>query len=391
MILPLLLFLGFFLPVTICRGIDEGSTNETNTQEQFHSGVESCYTGWKKKYLKPSVTVPGDFKIAFNRSGTTVSEAMGYGMLITVMMADVDPQARQTFDGLDRFRKRFPSEINPALMAWKIPNSEVSIKNDSATDGDMDMALALLMAHRTWGDVHYLNEAKILIQALAAALIRPDETLRLGDWDTEASATEMIRTSDLMPTHFRIFAQVTGDPRWAKVESRGYAILHELQERFAPKTGLVPDFAVLKKSEWQPAPPKALEGPYDGDYSYNACRVPWRIGWSAVALRDERAGAFLKPFMAWAKSSIGSPEDFKAGYHLDGKMLKGADFDSPCFITPTGVAAMATGDAAWRNGVMSYGLKAHEGYYEDSVNLLCLLVMTGKDRLSVKSEKKLTW
>ena len=28
--------------------------------------------------------------------------------------------------------------------------------------------------------------------------------------------------------------------------------------------------------------------------------------------------------------------------------------------------------------VLAYGLKAHEGYYEDSVNLLSLLVLTGK-------------
>jgi len=343
--------------------------------------VSSYYEGWKKRFLKPATKVPGDFKIAFNRSGATVSEAMGYGMLITVLMADADPQARAAFDGLNRFRKRYPSKINPAFMCWKVPANEKTVSDDSATDGDMDMAFALLMAHRKWGDERYLADAKSLIRALATTLVRPDDTLRLGDWDTDDSKAEMIRTSDLMPTHFRAFAEATGDQRWLQVESRSYGILKELQQNYAPATGLVPDFAVLKNGAWQPAKPNALEGSHDGAYSYNACRVPWRIGWAAIALNDERARAVLKPFIAWAVRSVQDPEDFKAGYQLDGKMLRGANFDSPCFISPTGVAALAMGNRAWSDAVMIYGLKAHEGYYEESVNLLSLLVMSRAGRV----------
>ena len=340
----------------------------------------SSYASWKKRYLKPSVKVAGDYKIAFVRSGETVSEAMGYGMLITVMMADgaVDGESKRVFDGLDRFRKRYPSKINPAFMCWKIPASEKAVKDDSATDGDMDMALALLMAHRKWGDESYLNEAKTIIQAMATTMIRDDGTLRLGDWDTDSSTTEMIRTSDIMPTHFRVFKELTQDDRWLHLEDRSYSILEELQKNHAKETGLVPDFAVFKDGGWHPAKPGALEGSNDGDYSYNACRVPWRIGWAAIALNDDRARSVLKPLMTWAETKIGDPLDFKAGYRLEGKMLRGANFDSPCFITPTGVAALALGDKKWSDAVLAYGFKAHEGYYEDSVNLLSLLVLTGK-------------
>ncbi len=342
------------------------------------SGLSQYYSAWKKRYLKPSVLVPGDYKIAFTPSGTTVSEAMGYGMLITVMMADADPQARSLFEGLDRFRKRYPSKINPAFMAWKIPSSEKTLSNDSATDGDMDMAMSLLMAYHRWGDLVYLAEARKLIGEVGRSLVRSDGSLRLGDWDTDESKRVMVRTSDLMPTHFRAFHKVMGDDLWSKVEKKGYEILRELQHNNAPVTGLVPDFAVLKKAAWQPAPPGALEGPHDGDYSYNACRVPWRVGWAGLNLQDERAKAVLKPIMTWAKSAVGDPIGFKAGYHLDGKMLRGADFDSPAFIAPTGVAALALGEKTWSDAVYAYAHKAHEGYYEDSVNLLSMLVMTGK-------------
>jgi len=42
------------------------------------------YDYWKEKYLVESSKVPGDYKVAFNKKSWTVSEAMGYGMLIVV-------------------------------------------------------------------------------------------------------------------------------------------------------------------------------------------------------------------------------------------------------------------------------------------------------------------
>jgi endo-1,4-beta-D-glucanase Y len=309
------------------------------SQEEMNEAVKRYYFFWKGKYLKPSVKVPGDFKVAFDRSGTTVSEAMGYGMLITVTMAGADPEAKAVFDGLNRFRKRYPSSINPVFMSWKIPPSEKVVRNDSATDGDLDMALALLMAHKQWGDEVYLLEARGLIHALAHALVRPDYSLRLGDWDTEPTSPTLTRPSDFMPTHFCAFQKETGDAVWEKVTSRCYDILEELQTKSAPSTGLVPDFAEAKNGVWKQAKPGALEGNHDGDYSYNARRVPWRIGWAASALGDRRACQILKRLMRWAVQHVGKPEDFKAGYHLDGRALRGADFDSACFIAPTGVAA----------------------------------------------------
>ena len=81
---------------------------------------------------------------------------------------------------------------------------------------------------------------------------------------------------------------------------------------------------------------------------------------------------------------VGKPENFKAGYHLGGKSLKGSDYDSACFIAPTGVAAMSTGYQAWYDATFAYALCQKEGYYEDTVNLLCLLAMSGNTWLPMK-------
>ena len=38
---------------------------------------------------------------------------------------------------------------------------------------------------------------------------------------------------------------------------------------------------------------------------------------------------------------------------------------------------MALGDHDWETAVMDYALGSREEYYEDSLNLLCLLLMRG--------------
>jgi endoglucanase len=343
------------------------------TPAQLNTAVTNYYAYWKAKYLVPSVKVPGDYKVDFDGKGTTVSEAMGYGMLLTVYMAGADPDAKNCFDGLNRFRQRHPSNITPGLMCWKIPANEKPVNDDAATDGDLDMALALLLAHRQWGDTGYLIEATNYLHSIATALVRADSSLRLGDWNAKPGQT---RPSDFMPGHFRSFYLATGNGLWTNVENQCYFILDQLQTNYAPTTGLVPDFST-NHGEWKPAKPKFLEGPHDGQYNYNSCRVPWRIGWAAWFYNDARARQFLTRFMTWTVSHHAAPSDFRGGYKLDGTDYKGNNYDTACFISPTGVAAMATTNQTWLNNTFAYAKDKKEAYYEDSVSLLSMLVMSG--------------
>ena len=344
------------------------------TQVQLNAAITNYYAYWKNKYLMPSTKVAGDYKVNYNARGTTVSEAMGYGMLLTVYMAGSDTNAKTCFDGLNRFRKRYPSNINPALMCWKIPASENAVSDDCATDGDLDMALALLLAHRQWGDAAYLTEATNYLNNIAATLVRGDFSLRLGDWNDAAGQT---RPSDFMPASFRSFYEATGNGFWTNVENTCYSILEQLQTNSAPATGLVPDFSVMTNSQWKPANPNFLESADDGHYNYNSCRVPWRIGWSAYNYNSPRARQILTRFMAWTISHHAAPINFKAGYNLDGTDSVSNDYDTACFISPTGVSAMVTTNQQWLNATFSYAVNRTETYYEDSVSLLSMLVMSG--------------
>jgi endo-1,4-beta-D-glucanase Y len=343
-------------------------------QKSMNQSVTAFYDHWKSKYLVESKIHPGDYKIIINKKGVTVSEAMGYGMLITVQMAGYDPEAKKFFDGLNKFRKRYPSKFNKAFMCWQVRKESKPKKDDSASDGDFDMAAALLMAAEQWQDKAYEKEALAIIEGAEKDLIRKDFSLRLGDWDTDEEATA-IRPSDFTTANFTLFEKKTGHKIWKKVREKCYALLSDLQKNYAPETGLVPDFALMtSKGAWGPAKPNFLETKNDGAYYYNSCRVPWRLGASVMLYNSPEAKEILNRQMKWVVNKIPKPKDFKGGYTLNGNPLE--KYDEPTFTSPVVVAAMATGNKKWSEDGFTFIKNYKVDYFSDSINLLSMLLLT---------------
>src|SRR5262245_61265494 len=100
-------------------------------------------------------------------SEITTSEAHGYGMILFALMAGYDADAKKYFDGMFNMYDKHRSTGNSNLMSWIIDQSEsTSADSDSATDGDMDIAYALLLAHYQWGSsgaINYIDHAKRII------------------------------------------------------------------------------------------------------------------------------------------------------------------------------------------------------------------------------------
>ena len=107
--------------------------------------MRAYYDQWKAQFLVAAG--PGFYRVAFGKTSPkhakTVSEGQGYGMIIVALMAGYDPDAQDLFDGLWRFARAHPSDINADLMGWIVPPDGGG--NDSAFDGDCDMAHALLL------------------------------------------------------------------------------------------------------------------------------------------------------------------------------------------------------------------------------------------------------
>lgn len=368
---------------------------------QREQALLSFYSEWKKLYVTQGcgegrylVRVDADHKPVGGgtQAGTiTVSEAHGYGMLLTVMMAYADPDARTVFDGMIRYFHDHPAASDPGLMAWNqigdCSNAPKVNGQFSATDGDLDIAYALLLADRQWGREGVFDYRAEALKVLAAVMDKEvsGDVLLIGDWakaGEDVTYAGTTRASDFMTSHFRAFADATGDQRWLSIRDRIYTTISAVSTEFAPRTGLMPDFIVGMPYHPKPAPRGFLEGDNDGDYSWNSGRYPWRIALDYLLYGEPRAKAALTPLTRWARSATdGKPQKFADTYRLNGAPSPGSGRNSMAFVPMLGVAAMVDArnqawlDAIWTD-VTHVGL-TEEDYFGNTLKLLGMLTMTG--------------
>ena len=358
------------------------------TQAQINDAVAAYYDYWKSQYLKSDLTaLPGGYYVKGGITGDAEgfqalgsSEGMGYGMIITVLMAGYDANARTYFDGLYKTLVAFKSGVNPNLMGWVVADAKGAMGHfDSATDGDMDMAYALLLAHYQWGSagsINYLAEAKRMItQGLKQSNVTNNNRLNLGDWDDKNAYNT--RPSDWMMSHMRSFYQETADPTWLNVINNLYAVYKSFTTNYSPVTGLVTDFIV--KNPPEPCPANFLnEYPETNTYSYNACRFPLRIVLDYALYASADAYTISNKLVTWVKQkSSGNPATIKNGYRLDG-VVNANTSNEAVFISPFVAASIIDpANQAFLNSGWNLIKDLKNEYYNDSYNMLCMLLISG--------------
>ncbi len=357
------------------------------------------YEDWKETYLRQNPYVKNEtqyyvfygekeYAEAHSTVEVTVSEAHGYGMLIAALMSDYDSEAKEIFDGMYHYYLAHPSSIGSHLMAWQQSDNGKALVNsngaDSATDGDLDIAYALLLADKIWGssgEINYRQAAELVIDDIMKYDVSHDDNiLRLGDWAYDVDINDKYytatRASDFIMQYFPVFYEVTGDERWMQLYDNTYSIINHFVEKY--QTGLLPDF-IIKDSggEWIPAPANFLENENDGVYEYNSCRVPWRISTDALVGKNADAKKYAETVNAFfVKETGGKPEMIMAGYTPDGKAV--ADWDDLCFTAPLMLSAAAAGDTKWhdtvRKEVLDIGV---DSYFGNTIAMLCLITDDG--------------
>lgn len=311
--------------------------------------------------------------------GSTVSEGIGYGMLLAVYMDD-----QNLFDNLWKYAR---SHLNDnGLMDWEVgpDNKLTSGGAGAATDGDEDMAWALIMADRQWGgsgtlDDTYLNHAKKLIGLIYEYEVDVDRNFMLKPGDRWGNV-DVTNLSYFAPAYFRVFGQVTGKvEEWNQVIAGNYDIL----ERSLNATngnqdnGLVPAWCDSTGN-----PVVAYSGA-PTHFQNDSTRTPFRIGQDYCYFGEPRAKAYLSKISAFY-AGIGV-ENIVDGYNLDGspraeRAVNGAQ--SASFVGPAGVGAMS--DAQYQafvdeaySAVATLNLNAGTIYYQKSWAALSLLMLTG--------------
>lgn len=357
------------------------------------------YNYWKEKYIvNDKYTDSNQYYVWYsntpysdNTTGVevTVSEAHGYGMLITAAMAEYDDSAKEIFDGMYLYYKAHPSEIGSNLMAWQQQDNGTQLIDsngaNSATDGDLDIAYALLMADSVWGsdgNINYKQSAiDVINDIMEYEVNKTDWILQLGDWAHWSKEGEVYytatRASDFIMQYMPVFAEVTGDDRWLKVYNSTYTIINDIVDEY--KTGILPDFIIKDNDtgKFVPSPPEFLESENDGNYYYNSCRTPWRISMDYLINGNEDAKKFADAITAFiVDSTKGDPSEIKAGYTLEGKNVE--DYDDLCFTAPFMIAAACGDNTEWHDAVRETAVNYGEDvYFGDTIKMLCLIVDDG--------------
>ena len=135
------------------------------TQAAMNTAVSNMYNTWyadavttggsggTDSFGTQRLRVWGNFTNNGNCNVCTVSEGIGYGMLIAVMMND-----QTTFNGIWSYALQYmPDTDGSFLMNWMVNSSGNVTGNNAATDADEDMCMALLMADKVWGSTGNYN------------------------------------------------------------------------------------------------------------------------------------------------------------------------------------------------------------------------------------------
>ena len=346
----------------------------------------------------------------------STSEAMGYGMIMAAIFGD-----RTIFNGLLKTVKYYHAynpareTFNSGLTSWCIPGVKGSLPpkykvnlplsntgedvvgphqvlqgapreksqcRSSATDGDQDIAYALVMAHWQW-EAHgsadkvkeqsYLNEAwrryleisdKIMVEKIDAGGNK-QLFLRTGDYfgDLNHAKENLTRPCDWTLSHYRTAFEFMGDARYRQLIQSIYSYLIDDMHPIS-RNALLPDFGwwdeqqrVLRVAtdteienpehmdspvqetathfygsndsiqKWKPA------GVLSDAYHWNACRIPWRLTLDALHYGDHRSINKAKKIARHLYNSFGSIQKkvgtaFAHDYHQVpmGATLDGADY-----------------------------------------------------------------
>jgi len=335
--------------------------------------AQTAYMSWKNSFVTSNgAGAAGNLRVQRpSNQQDTVSEGIGYGMLGAVYMND-----QPTFDSLWKYGQ---SHFNArGLMSWHITADGSTLDAGSASDGDVDMAWALIMASDQWSSPTYLAAAGNMIRAMRQNSIGPDGLLKPGDnW----GGTALTNPSYFSPAYFRVFAVVTGDLLWSRdILDKNYLVLSKV----TGTDGLVPDWSnddgVVNMGFLVPAtgaPGGSSSDDKDNShYRYDAARTPWRIAMDWCFNKEPRAQAYLMKvggFFSPMASNIGNIGD---GYSLNGSVS--SNNHNMAFIGPIGVAGMA-GFPALVDAAFSYGVtnQGDQNYFPSSLRMISMLMMSG--------------
>lgn len=369
MVKRILAFFWFFVVISIFVFSIQYIKDETSQHNK-----QEIYNQWQHKYI---VKTPQGIYIntsSHKENDVALSEAQGYGMLISVLNSQYKSSETQFYDFFTYYTHHCVNGTH--LMSWRYINGLKKQKQDdlenNATDGDLYIAYALILASEKWPQhkaIYQTTATKILNNILTYNVNLHNNILTVGNWANQSSKYQnLMRTSDVLPSFFDKFYKFSKNSQWLLIKSKMIDSLYQASRN--SKVGLVPDFVQVtndNKVRSLTYDKNIKINEHDNDYYYNAFRVPYNLAINKN--KSSKENKILTKMLIY----FSSLQKISSGYTMSGKPIN--RFQSTSISAPLFYAT--SNSQKWRNlhqkqsFILDYG-KLNHNYYDDTLLVLIL-------------------
>jgi len=291
MMAPLKIMLQLFMAFNLLSCRVEPSPEQKTKESVVPAILGESWAHYVARFIQADGRV-----IDHKGGGVSTSEGQAYAMLRAVWMQD-----RSTFDktyqwGINNLNAQIRRDH---LWAWKWGKDADGrwrvLDRAFASDADQDVALALILAWKTWGSHQYWTAAEqVLADLWNVGTLQAGQRRFLLAGDTLCQgASCKLNPSYAAPYAYRIFGRFDAKRDWNELVDTSYALLSASSQ--LTKTHLPPDWLYLDTRNGS----LSLGSSKESVFSYDAFRVFWRVALDRDLFNDPRASRYLAESLAW--------------------------------------------------------------------------------------------
>jgi endoglucanase len=239
------------------------------------------------------------------------------------MLRSVFENDEDTFIGAWSWtRDHLQTRTQDNLISWlwgERDGKEQIVESANATDADLDIALALILASRKWDNSYYEKEAKLIIDDIwkkSVLNINGRYYLSAGEGFKKPDGLVM-NPSYFSPAAYRVFDSIDNRP-WEKLANDTYFALNEINKLKENEKNIPVNWIFITNGGDLSSAKKYVEN-YPDAYGFDAFRVFWRVGLDAKWFSNKNAYDYLKNSQEFYKEEFTEKKEFKSIYSLSGK------------------------------------------------------------------------
>lgn len=304
--------------------------NSIRTQQPIFSKnamLSALWESYKVEYIEPSSGRTLDKQ----RENLTTSEGQSYTMLRAVWQDD-----RATFDRSLKFTNDILRRKDE-LFSWqfgKRADGSYGILtdqggNNTASDADGDIALALIFGSQRWQSQSYLDQAKKVVANIwtqEVITVNGRYLLVANNLEKNNQDSVIVNPSYFSPAAYRIFAKIDNKHDWNKLADDSYYWIESI--RTAPSlgssVGLPPDWVSVRRDNGQILQPSSAN--LTTQFGYDAMRLPFRLALDVEWNGNQKAKDALGK-MTFLRDKWADSQKLAAIYAHDGKVV--GNYEAP--------------------------------------------------------------